>query len=246
MMRIEFIQHHLFAFQVFIPERRITMKLISRALLFVSALASAACFESNAGSSIGQGARREPAAIRLIYFCYQHDHILEQSSGESDQAFGGRLQQGGHDNNAFGELQRRRQAMLATGISSQLESDLVLLSEWRSSFQHDAERYGMLAAEWCADRSTSAAQTACRNYTRFQRGSERRLDIVNERVSQLERRAGLPSSEPRSATERSDREGRLENEKTYQDGMADINKQQKEWEKEKREQDKSRQGNPYQ
>jgi len=241
------------------------MKPILSVLLLASALTSAACFESNARSTsdpqISQPAppitaggastpieqvraSDDPAAIRLLYFCYQHDHILQQAREETDEAFAQRLRQEGH---GAPSVALQRQQILAAGTTSQLEQDLRTLYEWRETFQNDADRYGMKAAEWCADQTTSAARMACINYTRFQRGSEGRLALVNERIAQLERRAGLPPSAPDGgAAERDSREGRRQVEEDYRKKMKEINDEEKAWNREKRDQDAKRPGNPYQ
>jgi hypothetical protein len=220
-------------------------------ILLLAAVLSTACSRSSARSTTDSSFEapsasgdlvRSPAAPRMLFFCYQHDHLLQQAPGDDDTAFAQALQQGAHGNNIAHLIARRRQQLRAANASTQQEADLHTLYEYQQTFQNDIQRYGMQAAEWCSNQSTSAAQIGCTNARRFQQGSETRLRIVNEYLGQ--RGGRVVQSD--SGAGQADREGMQHVEKEYRQKMKQINDEERAWEREKRQMDAATRGNPYQ
>jgi hypothetical protein len=167
---------------------------MNRILLIIiwaaAALALNACSDKGGAATLpppGGGKEAvayKPEQIRLLYFSYAFDQILEQTPDESDEDFARRLQQQGH-RNASASLQHQRQRILAARATTQTAQQLQTLYEWQSNFQRDVNKNALEEAKWCDGSNSLVSLQACQNYRRLKQWSARRLRIVNTRIAQL-------------------------------------------------------------
>ncbi len=141
------------------------------------------------------GEARGPEDIRLIYFTYKTDRLIEQTPRESDQKFAARVdeQTAGFIIPGFAEqFKKRREEIRADWPTTQAAQDLKYLRKVREAVQEDLDQAEQDVAESQAevdnDPDSGVSAITLANYKSLLARLKSRLAVVDTLIRQRERR----------------------------------------------------------